>query len=61
MKKKVAVAMAENLDKALLMMQMKPVQSALMSLGYNHDMAVTDSGMELIVRRPGMTVNLTRS
>ncbi|GAV97939.1 hypothetical protein ACMG4H_09905 [Corynebacterium glutamicum] len=61
MKKKVAVAMAENLDKALLMMQMKPVQMALMSLGYNHDMAVTDSGMELIVRRPGLTVNLTRS
>lgn len=53
--------MAENLDKALLMMQMKPVQMALMSLGYNHDMAVTDSGMELIVRRPGLTVNLTRS
>ena len=61
MKKKVAVAMAENLDKALLMMQMKPVQMPLMSLGYNHDMAVTDSGMELIVRRPGLTVNLTRS
>ncbi|ANR63268.1 hypothetical protein C627_11650 [Corynebacterium glutamicum ZL-6] len=53
--------MAENLDKALLLMQMKPVQMARMTLGYIHDMAVTDSGMELIVRRPGLTVNLTRS
>ncbi|WP_230622971.1 hypothetical protein [Corynebacterium glutamicum] len=56
-----AVSMAENLDKALLLMQMKPVQMARMTLGYIHDMAVTDSGMELIVRRPGLTVNLTRS
>lgn len=61
MKKKVAVSMAENLDKALLLMQMKPVQMARRTLGYIHDVAVTDSGMELIVRRPGLTVNLTRS
>ena len=56
-KKKVTVSMTENLDNALLSMRMKPVQMALMTLGYNHDMAVTDSGMELIVRRPGLTVN----
>ena len=55
--KKVTVSMTENLDNALLSMRMKPVQMALMTLGYNHDMAVTDSGMELIVRRPGLTVN----
>lgn len=55
--KKVTVSMTETLDNALLSMRMKPVQMALMTLGYNHDMAVTDSGMELIVRRPGLTVN----
>ncbi|BAU96768.1 hypothetical protein N24_2506 [Corynebacterium suranareeae] len=49
--------MAENLDSALQSMRMKPVQMALMTLGYNHDMAVTDKGMELIIRRPGLTVN----
>ncbi|ANE04642.1 hypothetical protein [Corynebacterium crudilactis] len=49
--------MTENLDNALLSMRMKPVQMALLTLGYNHDMAVTDKSMELIVRRPGLTVN----
>jgi len=51
--------MAEELDNALASMKMKPVQMALMVLGYDHDMAVTDSGMDLIVRQHGLTVNFT--
>lgn len=49
-------SMSENLNSALQGMKMKPVQMALLVLGYSHDISVTDNGIALIVRQPGLTV-----
>lgn len=47
--------MSENLEHTQLIMRMKPIQMALMNLGFEHDMVMTDNGMELVVRQPPLT------
>lgn len=48
--------MSDDGDQGGLNMRMKPVQMALMNLGFDHDMVMTDNGMELVVRQPPVSI-----